>query len=106
VTTPKRLSAASLKDAPTMQESGYKDFAVTIWQGLYAPKGTPAPVLKKLNDALKVAVKDADFIKKQELGGATVITDQRVEPAGHKAYVAQETAKWAPIIKAAGVYAD
>lgn len=106
VTTPKRLSNAVLKDTPTMQEAGFKDFQITIWQGLYAPKGTPAPVLKKLNDALKVAVKDPDFIKKQDLGGATVITDQRVEPAGHKAFVSAEIAKWAPIIKSAGVYAD
>ncbi len=106
VTTSKRLTAPALKDAPTMQEVGYKDFAVTIWQGLYAPKGTPAPVLKKLNDALKIAVKDADFIKKQDLGGAATIADQRNDPAGHKAYVMAETAKWAPIIKAAGVYAD
>jgi tripartite-type tricarboxylate transporter receptor subunit TctC len=106
VTTPKRLSTPALKDSPTMQESGYKDFAVTIWQGMYAPKGTPAPVLKKLNDALKVAVKDPDFIKKQEAGGASVITDQRNDPAGHKAFVSAEIAKWSPIIKAAGVYAD
>jgi tripartite-type tricarboxylate transporter receptor subunit TctC len=106
VTTASRLSAPALKDTPTMQESGFKDFGVTIWQGLYAPKGTPAPVLKKLNDALKAAVKDPDFIKKQEMGGATVITDARVEPARHKAYVQAEIAKWAPIIKAGGVYAD
>lgn len=106
VTTPKRLTNASLKDAPTMQEAGYKDFAVTIWQGLYAPKGTPAPVLKKINDALKIAVKDADFIKKQEAGGASAIIDQRNDPAGHKAYVTAEIAKWAPIIKSAGIYAD
>ena len=106
VTTPKRLTNAALKDAPTMQEAGYKDFAVTIWQGLYAPKGTPAPVLKKINDALKIAVKDADFIKKQEAGGASAINDQRNDPAGHKAYVSAEIAKWAPIIKSAGIYAD
>jgi tripartite-type tricarboxylate transporter receptor subunit TctC len=106
VTTAKRLSSPILKDTPTMQEAGFKDFQITIWQGLYAPKGTPAPVLKKLNDALKVAVKDPEFIKKQELGGAVAIIDQRNEPAGHKAYVNQETAKWTPIIKAAGVYAD
>jgi tripartite-type tricarboxylate transporter receptor subunit TctC len=106
VTTGKRLVAPTFKDTPTMQEAGFKDFQITIWQGLYAPKGTPAAVLKKLNDALKVAVKDPDFIKKQELGGAVAINDQRNDPAGHKAYVAQETAKWTPIIKAAGVYAD
>jgi tripartite-type tricarboxylate transporter receptor subunit TctC len=106
VTTPKRLAPATFKDLPTMQESGYKDFAVTIWQGLYAPKGTPAPVLKKINDALKLAVKDADFIKKQEAAGASVITDARNDAAGHKTFVTAEMAKWGPIIKAAGVYAD
>ena len=106
VTTPTRLSSPVLKDNPTMQEAGLKDFSVTIWQGLYAPRGTPAPVLKKLNDALKVAVKDPDFIRKQDAGGATVINDARNDPAGHKAFVMAEIAKWAPVIKAAGVYAD
>jgi tripartite-type tricarboxylate transporter receptor subunit TctC len=106
VTTPKRMSAATFKDLPTMQEAGLKDFSVTIWQGLYAPKSTPAPVLKKLNDALKLAVKDADFIKKQESLGAIVVNDQRTDPAGHKAFVSAEIAKWAPVIKAGGIYAD
>ncbi len=106
VTTPARLSSPVLKDMPTMQEAGLKDFTVTIWQGLYAPKGTPAPVLKKLNDALRAAVKDPDFIRKQEAGGASVITDNRVEPVAHKAFVLAELAKWAPVIKAGGVYAD
>ena len=106
VTTPTRLSSPVLKDMPTMQEAGLKDFTVTIWQGLYAPKGTPAAVLKKLNEALKTAVKDPEFIRKQEGGGATVITDARTDPAGHKAFVMSEVAKWAPVIKSAGVYAD
>ncbi|MGV0959385.1 MAG: Bug family tripartite tricarboxylate transporter substrate binding protein [Limnohabitans sp.] len=106
VTTPTRLSSPVLKDMPTMQEAGLKDFSVTIWQGLYAPKGTPAAVLKKLNDALKVAVKDPEFIRKQDAGGASVINDARNDPAGHKAFVMSEVAKWAPVIKAAGVYAD
>ena len=79
---------------------------MSIWHGLYAPKGTPADVQKKLNDALKVALKDPDFIKKQEGLGAVVATDARVEPAEHKKFVAAEIAKWSPIIKAAGVYAD
>ena len=106
VTTPTRLNSPALKDSPTMQEAGLKDFTVTIWQGLYAPKGTPAPVLKKLNDALKAAVKDPDFIRKQEAGGASVITDNRVDPATHKAFVLAELTKWAPVIKASGIYAD
>ena len=106
VTSPKRLTTPALKDLPTMQEMGAKDFNVSIFHGLYAPKGTPAPVLKKLNDALKAALKDPEFIKKQEGLGAVVVTDQRMEPAGHKAFVAAEIAKWSPAIKAAGVYVD
>ncbi len=106
VTTGKRLTTPALKDLPTLQESGLKGFEVTIWHGLYAPKGTPADVLAKINAALKVALKDPEFIKKQEGLGAVVVTDKRMEPAEHKKFVAAEIAKWTPIIKAAGVYAD
>jgi len=106
VTTSKRLTTPALKDLPTMQEAGLKGFEVTIWHGLYAPKGTPPEVLDKLNVALKTALKNPDFIKKQEGLGAVVVTDKRVEPAEHKKFVAAEIAKWSPIIKAAGVYAD
>ena len=106
VTTAKRLSTPALKDLPTLQEVGLKGFEVTIWHGMYAPKGTPAATLKKLNDALKVALKDPDFIKKQEGLGAIVVTDKRLEPAEHKKFVAAEIAKWGPVIKKAGVYAD
>jgi len=106
VTTAKRLTTPALKDLPTLAELGLKDFQVTIWHGLYAPKGTPAAALKKINDALKVALKDPEFIKKQEGLGAVVVTDKRIEPAEHKKFVAAEIAKWGPIIKKAGVYAD
>jgi tripartite-type tricarboxylate transporter receptor subunit TctC len=106
VTTTKRLTTPALKDLPTLQESGLKNFEVTIWHGLYAPKGTPPDIQKKLNDALKVALKDPEFIKKQEGLGAVVITDKRSDPAEHKKFVSAEIAKWSPIIKAAGVYAD
>ncbi|RZI63392.1 MAG: tripartite tricarboxylate transporter substrate binding protein BugD, partial [Variovorax sp.] len=106
VTTAKRLTTPALKDIPTLDESGMKNFQVTIWHGLYAPKGTPAPVLKKLNDALKVALKDPEFIKKEEGLGAVVVSDKRVEPAEHKKFVQAEVARFGPVIKAAGVYAD
>jgi tripartite-type tricarboxylate transporter receptor subunit TctC len=106
VTTAKRLTTPALKDLPTLQESGMKGFEVTIWHGLYAPKGTPADVTAALNTALKAALKDPEFVKKQEALGALVVTDRRVEPAEHKKFVAAEIAKWGPIIKAAGEYAD
>jgi tripartite-type tricarboxylate transporter receptor subunit TctC len=106
VTTSKRLTTPALKDLPTLAESGLKNFEVTIWHGLYAPKGTPADVTKKINDALKVALKDPDFIKKQEALGAVVVTDKRIEPAEHKKFVQAEIDKWGAVIKAAGTYAD
>ncbi|MDB5958567.1 tripartite tricarboxylate transporter substrate-binding protein [Ramlibacter sp.] len=106
VTTPGRLTVPALKDIPTMQELGVKGFAVTIFHGLYAPKGTPAPILKKLNDALKVALKDPDFVNREESLGAVVVNDKRVEPAEHKKFVQSEINKWTPLIKAAGVYVE
>jgi tripartite-type tricarboxylate transporter receptor subunit TctC len=106
VTTAKHLATPALKDIATLQESGLKGFEVTVWHGLYAPKGTPAAVQKRLNDALKIALKDPEFVKKQEGLGAVIVADKRVEPAEHKKFVASEIAKWTPIIKAAGVYAD
>jgi tripartite-type tricarboxylate transporter receptor subunit TctC len=106
VTTSKRLTTAVLKDVPTLQESGLKGFDVSIWHGIYAPKGTPADVIAKLNNALKVALKDPEFIKKQEALGAVIINDKRVEPAEHKKFVAAEIAKWGPVIAAAKEYID
>ena len=106
VTTSKRLATPVLKDLPTLQEAGLKDFEVTIWHGLYAPKGTPPDVLAKLNTALKAALKDPEFLKKEEALGAVVVNDKRTAPAEHKKFVAAEIAKWGPIIKAAGIYAD
>jgi tripartite-type tricarboxylate transporter receptor subunit TctC len=107
VTTAKPLSSHKLlKDYPTLNEMGMKGFDLTIWHGLYAPKGTPPAVLKQLNDALKIALKDPEFIKRQEGLGAVVVTDKRVEPANHKAFVAAETAKLKPVIEAAGKFAD
>ena len=107
VTTAKPLSSNKLlKDYPTLQEMGLKGFDLTIWHGLYAPKGTPPAVLSQLNTALKLALKDPDFIKKQDTLGAVIVTDKRVEPAVHKAYVTSEINKLKTVIDAAGKYAD
>ena len=107
VTTAERLSDHPLlKTYPSLKEVGLKGFSLTIWHAVYAPKGTPAPVLAQLNDALKLALKDPEFIRKQEALGAVVVTDQRMEPAGHKAFVAAEIAKLQPLIEAAGKFAD
>ena len=107
VTTAKPLSNHKLlKDYPSLQEMGLKNFNLTIWHGMYAPKGTPAAVTKKLNDALQAALKDPEFISKQEALGALVVKDNRATPAGHKAFVADQIKQLKTVIDAAGQYAD
>ena len=83
-----------------------KNFNLTIWHGLYAPKGTSPAVTKMLNDALKKVLKDPDFIKKNEALGALVVNDKRVEPEEHKKFVAAEMIKIKTAVDAAGKYAD
>lgn len=107
VSTASRLTVPAVyKNVPTLDEAGLKGFNVSIWHGLYAPKGTPAAVLKTLNEALQSALKDPDFIKREQDLGAIVMHDARVTPAEHKKFVTAEVAKWGPVIKAAGEYAD
>ncbi len=106
VTTTKRLTTPALKNLPTLDESGMKGFNVTIWHGLYAPKGTPKAVLDQVNAALRTALKDPDLNKKFEALGAVTVTDNRLNPDDHKKFVDAEIAKWGPVIKAAGQYAD
>jgi len=107
VTTAKPLANHPvLKHYPSLQEMGLKNFNLTIWHGMYAPKGTPPEVLKILNDGLKKALKDPEFIKRQEGLGAIVVADKRVEPAEHKKFVAAEMEKIKTAVDAAGKYAD
>ena len=106
VTTPKRLTSKALAKLPTLDESGLKGFNVSIWHGLYAPKGTPKAVVDQLNAALRATLKDPEFLKREEALGAVVVTDARMNPAEHKKFVEAEINKWGPAIKAAGQYAD
>ena len=106
VTSPRRLATPALAKLPTLDESGMKGFNVSIWHGMYAPKGTPKPVQDQLNAALRKALADPEFVKRQEALGAVVITDSRLGQAEHKRFVEAEINKWGPVIKAAGQYAD
>jgi tripartite-type tricarboxylate transporter receptor subunit TctC len=106
VTTMKPLTTPALAKLPTLDSQGLKGFNMTVWHGLYAPKGTPKPVVDMINTALRAALKDPEFIKREEALGAVVITDNRLSPVEHKKFVESEIAKWGPAIKAAGQYAD
>ena len=106
VSTLKPLSTPALAQLPTLDSQGLKGFNVSIWHGMYAPKGTPKAVLEQMNTALRNALKDPVFIKNQEALGAVIVTDNRLAPAEHKKFVEAEIAKWGAAIKAAGQYAD
>ena len=104
VTTADRIAA--LPDLPTLQEAGLPGFEMSVWHGLWAPKGTPPAVVDKLEAALAAALKDPKVIERfADLGTVPVPPDQ-VTPAALDAQTTAETAKWRPIIQAAGAFAD
>jgi tripartite-type tricarboxylate transporter receptor subunit TctC len=97
---------AALPDLPTLNEAGLKNFNVGVWHGLWAPKGTAKPIIDKVNAAMQSALKDPAVIAKfAELGTAPEPL-ARQTPEALRAHVVAEIAKWGPIIKKAGVYAD
>ena len=104
VTTAQRIPSLSM--VPTMAEQGMKGFEVSVWHGVYAPKGTPKPVIDKLVAALQTAVQDAQF--KSRIGelGAQAVSKDKATPEALAKHLKAEIAKWDPIIKKAGVYAD
>ena len=104
VTTQKRI--ASLPNVPTMDEAGLKGFEVSVWHGLYAPKGTPKPVIDKLTNSLHVALKDDNVKLRFAELGTEPVAENRATPAALRAHLKAEIDKWTPIIKKAGVYAD
>jgi tripartite-type tricarboxylate transporter receptor subunit TctC len=104
LTAPKRLE--SLKDLPTSAEAGLPGFELSIWHGMYAPKGTPKPVLDKLVAALQAGLKDPGLQKRFADLGATVVAPLLQTPEALGKHLKSEIDKWAPIIKKAGVYAD
>ena len=96
----------SLPDVPTLAESGLKNFEVSVWHGLYAPKGTPKPIVDKVSAALRVALKDPQVVQRFADLGTQPESQDRATPEAHRAYLKSEVEKWAPIITKAGVYAD
>ena len=101
-----KTRVASLPDVPTMEEGGFKGFEVGIWHGMWAPKGTPKPIIDKLNAALNDALNDADIKKRFGDLGTSPEPVERRKPEVLRAFLPAEIAKWAPIIKKAGIYAD
>lgn len=95
----------SLPDLPALSEFGVKGFDISIWFGLYAPKGTPKPIIDKLSAALQKAVMDPEVIARLDsIGTAPVSPDQAV-PAKLQAHLKNEIDTLGPLLEKAGVSA-
>lgn len=101
VASDKRMAVTP--EIPTVQEQGFPGFSVWTWAALYAPAGTPAPVVQKLNEALNKIVRTPEFgeylkASGSEAGGGTSEDNRK--------FLASEIAKWATVIKEANIQPD
>ena len=96
----------ALKDVPTSAEAGVPAFNVTGWNAFFVPKGTPAPIVEKLNGALVDALNDDNVKRRIEEIGATLPGPDQRSPGALDAFVKSEITKWGEVVKAAGVSAN
>ena len=101
-----RTRVASLPNIPTLDEQGLKGFEVAVWHAVYAPKGTPKPVLDTLVHALQDSLKDAELKSNLAKLGTEPVPQARANPEALRTFLKAEIDKWGPIIKKAGQYAD
>ena len=104
VTTNTRV--ASLSDVPTAIEGGLPGFEVTVWHGLYAPRGLPPELGARLTRALQTALRDAALIRRFADLGTEPVAQARATGAAHRAFWTGDIARWRPVIQAAGQFAD
>jgi len=104
VTATSRITA--LPDLPTIQEAGIPGFEVNVWHAMYAPRGTPAPVVQRLNQALQAALRDENVLARMRDLSTTVVGPDRANPDFHGRFLRAEIEKWGNVIRAAGEYAD
>jgi tripartite-type tricarboxylate transporter receptor subunit TctC len=102
--TAQRLPQAP--DIPTAAEAGLPGFEVSIWHGMYAPRGTPRPAIERLNRALRVAVQDPTVVARMNDLASPPEPLDRVTPEAHRAFLEAEINRWRPILQAAGQFAD
>ncbi len=101
VTDDKRVESAP--DIPTTDEAGLPGFHMTLWSGLWLPKGTPREIVTRLNAAVVEALNDAAVRKQLDSLGLQIPAADRLTPEGLGAWQKAEIAKWWPMINAAGV---
>jgi tripartite-type tricarboxylate transporter receptor subunit TctC len=101
ITSPERNPA--LPDVPTTAEGGLPNLDVSIWHGLYVPKGTPEPIVAKLNEALKAALADETVKQRFAELGTTTVSPDLATPEAHRERLQSQTALWKKVFEAAGV---
>ena len=93
----------SLPEVPISQEAGLQQFRMSVWYGLYAPLGTPKPIVDRLSRALQESVTDAGAKAEMDKLGIVPFEPGRAVPAALKQHLQQQIDLWTPIIKNAGV---
>lgn len=76
---------------------------VSNWYGLYAPAGTPANVVARLNSALRTAARSGEFAAAQQRLAGVVVGDERASPEGHRQFLQREMARWTPLVRTSDV---
>lgn len=104
VTSPQRLEA--LAELPTTREAGLPGIQLSIWHGLYAPKGTPGQVVAVWSQALQQAVTSPGFVAAMLRVGVLTATPQSATPVALAATLAQQTQHWRGLILRAQQFAD
>jgi tripartite-type tricarboxylate transporter receptor subunit TctC len=94
---------ASAPDIPTVDEAGLPKFYMTVWHALWVPKATPAPVVAKLNHALRETLADPEIRKKLGDLGQEIPSPENQSPEYLRTFHKAEQDKWWPMIKAAGI---
>lgn len=92
-----------LPDVPTTKEAGMPQFNLTVWFGLSAPKGTPTPVIDKLNKALGVALNDPNVVKRFADLGYDVVPPERRSAAYFDKFYKDEVGLWAKVLGGLGM---
>jgi len=103
VTQPERVPGLEL---PTTTEAGQPSLVMSTWHGLYAPKGTPVAVQERLSAAIQAALREERVRERFAELVTAPAAEERATPAYHRRFLAEEVARWRPIIQAAGQYAD
>jgi tripartite-type tricarboxylate transporter receptor subunit TctC len=104
ITADKRIESAP--DIPTTGEAGLPGFVMTLWSGLWVPKGTPKEIVDKLNASAVDALNDPAVRKQLENLGLQMPPKDQLSPQALGAWQRAEIAKWWPVIKAANVKVD